>query len=340
VPIAAKRTFRLGLTVSLALALGYGLGLSTPFMAPLFALMLTVPPGPPMPAGKLMGLVFAVVLILGVGLLLIRPLEYYPLSAVLLVTCGVFLASYLSVNLGKGGPATLLIIALTLISSIGTQSWAAAVLVIQSLVIGVVLAILCQWTVYPFFPETSDLPPPEPPVTAEQNNWIALRATAVIMPVFLLTLTNPTAYAPLVMKSVSLGQQASSVTARSAGGELLGSTFLGGCFAVLIWFGLGISTNLWMFFLWTLLFVTFLGGRIYQAVPSRFPASFWSNVGVTAIILLGSAVQDTDSGKDVYQAFAVRLGLFIAVTLYAWFVIELLERWRTRRQSRSPAVPL
>jgi hypothetical protein len=61
---------------------------------------------------------------------------------------------------------------------------------------------------------------------------------------------------------------------------------------------------------------------------------------VTAIILLGSAVQDTDSGKDVYQAFAVRLGLFIAVTLYAWFVIELLERWRTRRQSRSPAVSL
>ena len=35
------------------------------------------------------------------------------------------------------------------------------------------------------------------------------------------------------------------------------------------------------------------------------------------------------------EAFAVRLGLFIAVTLYAWFVIELLERWRTRKASES-----
>ena len=148
-PLAAKRTFRLGLTVSLALVIGYGMGLSMPFLPALFALMLTVPPGPPMPAGKLLALVFAVMLILGLGLLLIRPLEYYPLTAVLLVICGVFLASYLSVNLGKGGPATLLIVALVLISSIGTRSWAAAVLVIQSLAIGVVLAIVCQWTVYP-----------------------------------------------------------------------------------------------------------------------------------------------------------------------------------------------
>lgn len=337
-PVAAKRTFRLGLTVSLALVLGYGMGLSMPFIAPLFALMLTAPPGPPMPARKLLALVLAVLLILGLGLLLIRPLEYYPLTAILLVICGVFLASYLSVNLGKGGPATLLIIALVLISSIGTQSWAVAVLAIQSVAIGLVLAIMCQWTVYPFFPEESDLPPPELPITAEQNNWIALRATILIIPVFLLTLTNPTAYAPLVMKSVSLGQQASSVTARSAGRELLGSTFLGGCFAVLIWFGLGIATNLWMFFLWMLLFITFLGARIYQAVPSRFPASFWSNTGMTAIILLGSAVQDTESGKDVYQAFAVRMGLFIAITVYAWAVIEALEHWRTRRQSQQSGV--
>ena len=33
-----------------------------------------------------------------------------------------------------------------------------------------------------------------------------------------------------------------------------------------------------------------------------------------ALILLGSAVQDSANGKDVYQAFAVRMSLFVGVT--------------------------
>ena len=332
VPVVARRVFRLGLTTALTLALAYGMGFPLPFIAPIFALMLTLPPGPPMPAKKLAVLVIAVMGILGVGLLLIRPLQFYPLTAVLLVTCGVFLASFMTVNLGKGAPATFLIVGLTLISSVGTQDWAVASGLIDGLALGLVVAILCQWVVYPFFPEEKDLPPPEPPpLTEAQGAWTALRATAVIMPVFLLTLTNPAAYAPIVMKSVTLGQQVSTVSARSAGRELLGSTFLGGCFAIGIWFALGISTNLWMFFLWTLLFVLYLGAKIYQVAPTRYPPSFWSNAGVTALILLGSAVQDSDTGKDVYQAFAVRMGLFLAVTLYAWLAIDLLERFRSRR---------
>jgi hypothetical protein len=36
------------------------------------------------------------------------------------------------------------------------------------------------------------------------------------------------------------------------------------------------------------------------------------------LILLGPAFEDSASGKDVYAAFAVRMGLFVAVTLYAW----------------------
>lgn len=334
-PVQARRVFRLGLTVAITLALGYGLALDIPFIAPLFALMLTATPGPPMPAGKLIVLVIAVAAILGLGLLLIRPLEYYPLTAVLIVACGIFAASYLSMNLGKGPIATFLIVALTLISSVGTQGWAVAVLLIESVALGLVFAILCQWVVYPFLPEEPGeaVPTPAPP-TPDQNAWAALRATAIILPVFLLTLTNPTAYAPIVMKSTSLAQQASTVSARSAGIELLGSTFLGGCFAILIWFALSLSVNLWMFSLWILLFVIFLGVRIYGIVPSRYSASFWLNVGVTALILLGSAVQDSANGKDVYTAFAVRIGLFVAVTAYAWFAIDGLERYRQRRLHR------
>ena len=85
-----------------------------------------------------------------------------------------------------------------------------------------------------------------------------------------------------------------------------------------------------MFFLWILLFAVYCAARLNQVFRSRYPASFWTNVVITALILLGSAVQDSETGKDVYTAFAVRMGLFIGVTVYAWLAILLLERWRGR----------
>lgn len=41
------------------------------------------------------------------------------------------------------------------------------------------------------------------------------------------------------------------------------------------------------------------------------------------IILLGQSVQDSANGKDVVQAFAVRMSLFIAVTLYACLMVQV-----------------
>jgi hypothetical protein len=52
------------------------------------------------------------------------------------------------------------------------------------------------------------------------------------------------------------------------------------------------------------------------------------------LILLGSAVQDSANGNDVYSAFATRMGLFVAVTFYAWGAVSVLETWRGRRMSR------
>jgi hypothetical protein len=50
------------------------------------------------------------------------------------------------------------------------------------------------------------------------------------------------------------------------------------------------------------------------------------------LILLGPAVEDSDNGNDVYAAFLVRMGLFVAVTLYAWLAVYLLEHLRERRR--------
>ena len=55
---------------------------------------------------------------------------------------------------------------------------------------------------------------------------------------------------------------------------------------------------------------------------------------MTLIILLGQSVQDSTSGKDVQTAFAVRMALFIGVTLYACLMVYLLEQ-RTRSYTVS-----
>lgn len=322
--------------MALSLAASYALQLPLPFLAPLFALMLTSSPARPMGLKSLFGLITLVLITLGIGLLLIPMLIHYPVSALLVVAVGLYFSNYLTINLGKGLVGAFLTVGITLISAAGTVSYLLAVSVIQALVLGIGLAIVCQWLVYPWFPEDSTPVKQAAPSQSspEQSNWVALRATLIVLPAYLLTLTNPSMYLAIIMKSVSLGQQGSLVSARDAGKELLGSTFLGGFFAILFWFMLGMVTNLWMFFLWMLLFGVYFSSKLYQLIPSRHPASFWLNVALTMLILLGPAVEDSANGKDVYAAFAVRMGLFIAVTLYAWLAVYVLEKLRTGHLKR------
>ena len=332
-PIGARRVFRLSFAFALALAIGYGLALEPPFIAPLFALMLTAAPGSPIAIARLAAIALALTLILGLGLLVVPMLEHYPITALIIVGTGVYIANHLALNRGKGGLGAMLTMSLTLISALGTLSWAAAASVIGALVLGVALAVLCQHVAYALFPEPPLPARPAPPL--EERDRAALTATLIVMPVYLLSLTNPSFYLPIIMKAVSLAQQSSHVDVRAAGRELTGSTFLGGVFAIAIWAVLSIWPHLWLFSLLVLLFGVFTASRLYGLVQTRFPPSFWANTAITTIILLGSAVQDTENGKDVYKAFAVRMGLFFAVAFYAWAATILVERWRTSRRSRN-----
>jgi len=208
---------------------------------------------------------------------------------------------------------------------------------IQALLLGIIIATVSLLIVYPFFPE-------DPPKTTQvkddvkgkvQSNWIAIRSTLIVFPVYLILLSNPLAYMPVALKSVLLSQQASTMDAKHAGIELVGSTFLGGVFAVLFWFALGLWTNLWMFFLWMLLFCLYFSCKIYRLLETRFPASFWINTAVTMLIMLGPAVEDSANGKDVYAAFFSRLMILTLVTFYALFAVYILEAFfMNRKQSQ------
>ena len=335
--IQARRIFRLSIIPALTLVIAYGLQIPLPFIAPLLAFLFAAMPGPPMGPKKLLGLVVVIFITCGVGLLLIPLLLHFQFTAFLLVAVGLYFSNYLTVNMGKALFGTFLTIGFTLISAAGTVSFSLAIMVIEGLALGASIAVFCQWIIYPWLPEdpATAAEKPEKPVTPDQSNWIALRSTVIVLPVYWLVLTNPAAYIAVIMKAVLLGQQSSMLDAKDAGRELLGSTFLGGIFAVIFWALLGIYTNLWMFFLWMLLASLYFACKIYQLIPTRFPASFWLNVAMTMLIMLGPAVADSANGKDVYAAFFSRMSLFIGITLYAWLALYILEYLRTHRQAKQ-----
>ena len=335
--IQARRVFRLAAVPSLSLAVAYGMAIPLPFLAPLLAFMLVSMPGPPIGLKGLVGLVVIIAISLSLGLLLIPMLLHYQVTALLIVAFGIYLSSYITINMGKMLFGTFMTIGFTLISAAGSLNFAIATYVIQALVIGISIAVICHWIVYPFFPE-DPAPAASKPAgnqAGETSNWIALRSMIIVMPAYLLVLTNPAAYMAVIMKTVLLSQQSSMVDAKSAGRELLGSTFLAGLCAALFWVLLKISPNLWMFFLWMLLFSLYFSSKVFGLIRSRYPASFWLNVAVTMLILLGPAVEDSANGKDVYAAFFSRMALFILVTFYAWAAVELLERLRLRRMNKQ-----
>lgn len=333
--IAARRVFRLSLTTALALAGGYALALDLPYLAPLFGFMLTAAPKPPMGFKGYIGVSLVLSLTLGVGLILVPMLMYYPATALMLVLLGLFFSNYLSLNMGKAQVGLLLTVGVTMISAAGTLTFALATTLIEAMIISIGLALVCQSIVYPFFPEDEGPIAAPPAVSPEESSWLAFRATLIIFPSYLLVLLNPAAYLPVIMKAVLLGQQANVTNARVAGRELLGSTFMGGVLAIIFWAGLSMAPNLWMFFLWTLLFGIYISAKLYGLFYSRYSPGFWQNAMVTLFILLGPAVADSATGKDVYKAFAVRIGLFIAITLYAWLALVVLDRWYHQRGNRS-----
>ena len=193
-PLAAKRVFRLSLTIALALAVAYGTAQPLPFIAPLFAFMLGAAPKPPMGPKGLLGLIFVLCIMLGSGLVVLPVLMHYPATGLTLVLMGLFFANYATLNLGKPPIGALLTMGMALISAMGLLGSGVAVLIIQALCINIAIAVLCQWVVYPLFPEQGEPPPAPPPTAPLQSSWLALRATLIVYPAYLLVLTNPSAY--------------------------------------------------------------------------------------------------------------------------------------------------
>ncbi|VVP84588.1 hypothetical protein PS918_02645 [Pseudomonas fluorescens] len=323
-----QRAARLASGTALCLAASYGLALPIPFLAPVLCALLLVSLNRPLSLKAAVGLALVAMLTTGIGLLLIPALRYYAVSGVLLIGICLFVVFRFGLRGGNNLIVMFLVIGLTMISSAGVADFGLALMVIQALVAGLLLAVMAGILGHWLFPEPDNAPAPPtaPALPAGEVDRVALRATLIVIPAFLMALIDPASYLPIVLKAVNLGQQSETTSARNAGRELVGSTLLGGLLAILFWGALSLFVHLWMFFLWMLLFGLIVARKLYGLSPTRWSPGFWLNSLITMIILLGQSVQDSAAGKDVYTAFAVRMALFVAVTLYACLMVHLLDQ--------------
>jgi hypothetical protein len=329
---ADKAALRVSIGVGLAVLVAYGLALPLAFAVCVLAVLLLCSPGPPAPLVK--GLVTAVIImgLLMAGVLMVPVLEHYPVTGLLLTATLLFAVFFAGAR--KPNPlTTFLVIALTFIPVAGVLEQGLATVLVQGVGLGLAVGALVNGISHGFFPDPpappKDAPPPAP-VSLETARWQALQATVVVMPVFIVALTNPALYIAAIMKTVMLGQQAGETNARTAGRELVGSTLMGGWMAVVVWFGLSLLPTLWMLVLWSAAAALWAGRRMFRIETTSFPPSFWLNALVTMWILLGPAIEDAAVGKDPYAASAFRVTLFVVVSLYAWAAVWVLEGWRSR----------
>lgn len=332
--VPAQRALRLACGTALCTAASYGLALPLSFLSPVLAVLLLASMPRPLPVKMALVLTLVAAFTTSLGLLLVPLLRYYPVCGVLLIAIGLFLVFTYGLRGGNVLIMTFLVIGMTMISAAGFASFELAMAVIGALVKGLLLAVVMVGLSHVLFPEPANSPasPPATALPAEDVPRVAMRATLIVLPTFLLVLIDPASYLPIILKAVSLGQQSTTTRTHHAGRELLGSTLLGGLLAVLFWCALSLFVHLWMFFLWMLLFGLFLARKLYRLHPTQLTPGFWLNTLITMIILLGQSVEDSAAGKDVYTAFAVRMGLFILVTLYSGVMMHLLVAHRESRQ--------
>jgi len=334
-----KAALRLAVGLGLAVLVAYGMALPVPYVVCVMSTLVLSRPGPPLPLvkGLVVALLFAA--LVATGIVMVPLLEHYAFAAVLMTA--VLLRSIFFVGLTTGNPLTaVLVLSFTLIPVAGVAEQALVSSLSVTLAIGIVLGVLVSAVSHSLFPD-----PPAAAAAAgaaarvppNEAAWIALRATLIVMPVFVLALTNPSFYLAAVMKTVALAQQAGETDARSAGRELVGATLMGAAVAAAVWTGLSIWPSLWMLTLWLMAAALWIGSAMFAVRRTKWRPPFWSNALITLFLLLGPAIEDSASGKSVVEGSVMRVCLFVGVALYAWCTIRLLERFRP---DPSPAAPV
>lgn len=321
-----RAVLRIGVGSAIAALVCYGLALPMPHLGCIMA-WIVLCQGKPLPIKKgiIVGLVLTMTMVGGV--LMVPLLTHYPLSALLFTALLLYLLMLMGLR-GKGTQAMLLTTAITIIPIAGLIEQSLAIGIAQMMGLGIIIGtVVNRFALVLFPPQATPSSAAKVLLLPESPHQLALRAVLIVLPVWLLALSNPAFYIPAVMKTVMLAQQTNTLAAKQVGKELVLSTLMGALLAVVLWFGLSIWPSFLMLVLWMALVSLWVARRLVRLAASRFTPSFWSNAWVTCLILFGPAIQDSASGKDVWLASLMRCSLYVAVALYGWACVVVLERW-------------
>jgi hypothetical protein len=323
----------------LATLIGFGAGLPLAYVPLLLTISLLVPSVPPPGLRQTLLLVIVMLLTSGIGLLLGPVLTYTPVAGVLAMLLAIAAAALVAAKPGRAIIGTLLVLGGTVVAVIARQSSAAAVGIVQTLVIGMLIAIVMAQIAHAVLPDhqPAALPaPPDPDPIAVRR--AAIRSMVIMAPPVILALSNPQAWLMLLMKGALLSQQVETTATRRMATELVGSTALGGVLALAVWLLLSVWPTLLMLVLLVGLAVLVAARPLYGVVTTPHRPDFWQNVLVTMPLLLGPALSDNPGGDGVLKAMLIRLAGFIVLALYAAVMTNALAAGQHRRAVLKVAI--
>jgi len=339
--IASVRILRLAFGTAACLWFSQAVAWNLSFIAPVMTMLVLAMP---MPAPRLrmgVALVAALVLAFAAGLFVLPRLLYQPMVGFLLLGLMLYWSFYIP---AKGGPAaagTLLTMGLAFSTAIGTVSVDAILLVVKGVVYAAMAGIAFVWIAHAVLPDSlagaspagpASAPPPAAGASPADARWSALRSLVIVLPVGLWFLLSGAsyAYAPVMIKVATMGQQASGEGTRAAGRSLVLSTIIGGGGAIIGWQVLRVAPTLAVYTLVVAAAGLIAGRRIFRGAGMAPDAQTWSYGLLTMLVILAPAVMDSAFGATAGAKFADRLIMFLLATLYAVGAVYVVDAFRPR----------
>jgi hypothetical protein len=313
------------------------------FIAPVFTLMILGLPLPPVGLKKSIGFLAALILPMIAGMAFLPFLIYARWAGILLVGLALFFSFYYTARGGSAVMGTFMTVGLTLVVTIGSVSPPLMIVLVQAMAVCGAVGLAFVWLAHLLLPDPPPDPslpgmkPPAPPKhTQEEVLRKSIRSMFVVFPLALvfMFISGSTAYTVVMIKSASLGQQATTDKSRDMGRSLLESTFWGGVGAIIGWYALSIWPSLTLYTLLVALAGLYFGRGIFKgpAVGPRF--SMWSYAFLTMLVVLAPAVLDSPVSSSAEAAFWTRLGLIAAVAVYGTITVAVFDAFWPERQGR------
>ena len=181
-----KAVLRLTFGLGLAVLIAYGLAISIPFVACLLSILVLCKPGPPLPPIKSLSIAILFAALVASGGFMVPVLEYYAWSGILIT--GAILYGLFFLGLINANPLTaILVLAVALIPVVGVADQALVGALSVTFAVGILIGTLVSSLSIALFPDPPNRGTNRPASahhSREAARWIALRATMIVMPVF------------------------------------------------------------------------------------------------------------------------------------------------------------